>query len=530
MADVDVKMDDSISDWEDMSVDMVQWNVLLKQLEDLVTLSRLISYRPSQSRSLNDELLQCRSDEPADSLDFTLTTILQKGRGAVTELIARWLTQNLLEPDILFSQQLSLAAPNADADASESTSAEPMVVEPAAEAENPFLVSAEELAVIQDLFGDVRRHLPHSTERDVLLLNVALEYAAMWIRSPACTALLDRSLSAVTALGSDVLRHGMCRLLWSMSLAPIFQDLALLVDKAGRLPKSFATRKINLPSPNQVAPFLRSALKLLDTAIASAMSSELEAPPFIRYDDVWPTCEGATPILEVALRQRLINIDLVLLHLKLVQVLLVVTELEMKGVHPLALFDRHAGRLAFFQDLHSHPPLPSHYVDPVVETARLHFLKQVIVKGIELMDQNQNLALDFVHRAIKLGYEWACDVDELRLEYVHLLYARGKDHLAHEVLPSIDANERLSTTLLNAAGQRLKRLLDASHTASLSVVTTDWLNNLSAEEPAGVNLMTAGDEAHNTRRLLIETLARIDTESCDHFIASELLSVLDASQ
>ncbi len=72
------------------------------------------------------------------------------------------------------------------------------------------------------------------------------------------------------------------------------------------------------------------------------MSSELEAPPFIRYDDVWPTCEGATPILEVALRQRLINIDLVLLHLKLVQVLLVVTELEMKGVHPLALFDRHA--------------------------------------------------------------------------------------------------------------------------------------------------------------------------------------------
>lgn len=74
------------------------------------------------------------------------------GTGAVTELIARWLTQNLLEPDILFSQQLSLAAPNADADASESTSAEPMVVEPAAEAENPFLVSAEELAVIQGPF------------------------------------------------------------------------------------------------------------------------------------------------------------------------------------------------------------------------------------------------------------------------------------------------------------------------------------------------------------------------------------------
>lgn len=70
------------------------------------------------------------------------------------------------------------------------------------------------------------------------------------------------------------------------------------------------------------------------------MSSELEPPPFIRYDDLWPTCEGVTPILEVALRQRLINIDLVLLHLQLAQVLYFMASLEMKKVHPLMLFDQ----------------------------------------------------------------------------------------------------------------------------------------------------------------------------------------------
>lgn len=72
------------------------------------------------------------------------------------------------------------------------------------------------------------------------------------------------------------------------------------------------------------------------------MSFELEAPPFIRYDDIWATCEGATPILEVTVRQRLINIDLVLLHLQLAQVLLFMANLEIKGVHPLSLFDQHA--------------------------------------------------------------------------------------------------------------------------------------------------------------------------------------------
>lgn len=70
------------------------------------------------------------------------------------------------------------------------------------------------------------------------------------------------------------------------------------------------------------------------------MSCEIEPPPFIRYDDIWPTCEGATPIIEVALRQRLINIDLVLLHHQLAQSLHLIASLEIKGVHAFSLFDQ----------------------------------------------------------------------------------------------------------------------------------------------------------------------------------------------
>ena len=78
----------------------------------------------------------------------------------------------------------------------------------------------------------------------------------------------------IGALSSNLLRHGMCRMLWSLSLSPIFQDLAALVDKTGRLPKSFASRKVgHLPSPDQAAPFLQAAVKLLDTAIVVIDSS-----------------------------------------------------------------------------------------------------------------------------------------------------------------------------------------------------------------------------------------------------------------
>jgi hypothetical protein len=80
--DTDVNMDDSMNDWEDMSIDFCAWNVLSKQLEDLSFLSRLIRYSPvqlreTQSRSL-DFLVE---DKDFDNLEFSLASILQKGRG-----------------------------------------------------------------------------------------------------------------------------------------------------------------------------------------------------------------------------------------------------------------------------------------------------------------------------------------------------------------------------------------------------------------------------------------------------------------
>lgn len=51
----------------------------------------------------------------------------------------------------------------------------------------------------------------------------------------------------------------------------------------------------------------------------------------------------------------------------------------------LILTDFIQGRFAFFKDLHSYPPLPAHDKDPITGANQLHFLKQVIVKAVELM-------------------------------------------------------------------------------------------------------------------------------------------------
>ena len=74
-------MDDSMGEWEDMSIDMVQWNGLSKQLEDLSYLSRLVHYCPVKLRETQRQILDNPLKEAPDNLDFTLASILQKGRG-----------------------------------------------------------------------------------------------------------------------------------------------------------------------------------------------------------------------------------------------------------------------------------------------------------------------------------------------------------------------------------------------------------------------------------------------------------------
>jgi len=77
-----VNMDDSMNDWEDMSIDFCAWNVLSKQLEDLSFLSRLIRYIPVQLRETQRrDLSFVDEDKYFDNLEFSLASVLQKGRG-----------------------------------------------------------------------------------------------------------------------------------------------------------------------------------------------------------------------------------------------------------------------------------------------------------------------------------------------------------------------------------------------------------------------------------------------------------------
>ncbi|GBN00369.1 Rab3 GTPase-activating protein non-catalytic subunit, partial [Araneus ventricosus] len=78
------------SDWESVSLDLEHWNLLVKQLEDVLMLNILLKSQPYGKAVVKD-------------VNISIETILNGGQGSVTDLLAVWSVSVGLEPEVLSS-------------------------------------------------------------------------------------------------------------------------------------------------------------------------------------------------------------------------------------------------------------------------------------------------------------------------------------------------------------------------------------------------------------------------------------------
>ncbi|KAL5008455.1 hypothetical protein ScPMuIL_014036 [Solemya velum] len=95
---------DSGSDWENLAVDMEHWNLLVRQLEDVLSINGLLQIRlPSHNVPLTKDV------EP---VTVSVKKLLEGGKGAVPEVTARYVARFHLLPDHLFQTKVTLASQN----------------------------------------------------------------------------------------------------------------------------------------------------------------------------------------------------------------------------------------------------------------------------------------------------------------------------------------------------------------------------------------------------------------------------------
>ncbi|KAK4305761.1 hypothetical protein Pmani_022352 [Petrolisthes manimaculis] len=509
----------SLNDWEGLSMEMVEWNLVLWQLQSVMPISQLFSLKPK-----------------VPLLDVSVKVLLDKGKGYVAEMLANWFISSELplstilrllgEQDKIRKRKALEAMEIDDGD----TSVEEMNID----LPQPVAEEVEELpdlkyAEVNELLMKVGEQFPNSVAGDAVLTNMTWELAAGWHKSQDDVDLLTKAATHLAVIANSHIRHGVGVMVWETWIGRWVQIATSLVEKAGRAPRDRTCKRDLGLSEHNLAPALLAAATLLNQLMEANVVCEVEKPMVLTGDRLWNGQEGSPALVEVTVMQKSTCYDLLHLHHQLLTVLHLMVLHGIKNTRPLSCFDGKS-RSMLFKTL-STSWTGEGLADPVVAKSRQALLFKIIsATVVSLPDTTQpTQALGgSVRVASELGHSWGTSLDALRRHHVCELYNYGFDTLAEEVIPTINDHTSLGSQLVLLAGRRLHHQLltsprTAHHLALTSPTVTEWVKSCDTSV-----LRCPSVTLEKTLELLTRALNLLPESVSEHKLATELYHTLIA--
>uniref|UniRef100_A0A8C1MT69 RAB3 GTPase activating protein subunit 2 (non-catalytic) n=1 Tax=Cyprinus carpio TaxID=7962 RepID=A0A8C1MT69_CYPCA len=316
-------------EWECVSLELEQWMVCIKQLEDVLALQTLLCL-PSPQGPTGGSVTRC-----------SVKTLLESGRGGVADCVSKLLFRQGVSPDLLRD-----------------------ILQRRGENEPTQHIC---VCVVLELLECVCQRFPNSLSPDVLFAHCSWENVVQWNKDPELILAqiisegipCDNSVSFIYALLS-----GVSAMMWQTFIVKRFSAAAFLMEKVS----SIKFRSDVGMGDAAVRSFLGSCVQLLQTLMEADSAVEEVSAPDVCVEEVWGGAEGPVSIVELALDQRSVHYPLVQHHCVLAS-LLHATMTFCLRLKPLSLFDS-KGKNAFFRDLSSIQLLPSGDTDPSLVAVR----------------------------------------------------------------------------------------------------------------------------------------------------------------
>ncbi|XP_043917591.1 rab3 GTPase-activating protein non-catalytic subunit [Protopterus annectens] len=510
--------------WEALSLDMEHWILVLKQLEDCLILQTLRSIRTNRST-----VPTTSHSEPLGRL--SVKALLEGGRGAFADSVAKWVFKQNLTPDILIQAQLRHhesmeESVNADHRTSSSSTCQQTGMEH-----------------VVELLRLAYERFPYSLEPDVFQAHCCWEYVVQWNKDPEESAFLIRAVDHLKSIANAHVQYGITLMIWNTFVVKRLSSAAYLMDKVGKAPKDRLCRRDVGMSDTAMASFLGSCTHLLQKLMEADISRDEMKKPLLDVEDTWVSVEGPTSIVELALEQKHIHYPLVEHHYVLSAILYGIMRFCLKSVKPLALFDS-KGKNAFFKDLTSIQLLPSGDMDSSIVYARQQFLFKVISAAVKALPQapkpseiteEQPMCMsekdeDWPSLAVELAHQLQVNEDELRRYYVCELYNNGIDQLGEEAIFQVADKEVLASQLLVLTGQRLSYALLHTQTkegmellARLPPVLCTWLKAMDPQY-----LQNTDVPIGTTAKLVNKVLELLPENHGQYSLALHLIDAVEA--
>ncbi|XP_033310060.1 rab3 GTPase-activating protein non-catalytic subunit isoform X2 [Bombus bifarius] len=498
-----LKSDDELynltNEWEDITKDTCQFTLLIGNLEDIAILDAIVSQEPPSDTTTQFFAL------PFAKFDISLGSVLSKGKGSVSEIVAKWITSTGIDPSQLVDTtdtEFDHARPTNDSlevlnssdeicnvdDVLQSNVEKHLLESLDTESEEKDSTNAN--ICILERIKLLKGHFPYSLTTSVLLANICWEFAMSWNKDISQLKSLEAALCVLRQIPMKRMRHGVCCLLWSVHIKKRMEAVAKLINKLGKLPKErLCMQEIGL-SDAQAVIFLQDCVTFLEIFIDSEML-EVGQNIVIKSEELWEVCtSGPQPFAALAISQAPAWYDLIMLHLQLANVLHMIAHFNLKVLKPLNnLFDS-VVQPYFFQSMADKVML-TWYRDDKRDNLRTTFLCRIINASMDFIHQetidgkmsSSMQAIQWMSKCQTLASIWKISNDELRIHQVCQLYVIGFDRLAEEVVTAVNDVEKLAEDLLPIAGRRMMAYLSKSpdlleEVSRISPALTKYLESL----------------------------------------------------
>ncbi|KAM4542363.1 rab3 GTPase-activating protein non-catalytic subunit isoform 2-T2 [Odontesthes bonariensis] len=428
------------SEWEAVSMELEQWLVCVRQLEDVLVLQTLMLV-PSPHGTAGGAAAQC-----------SIKALLEGGTGGIADSVSKWVFRQNMVPERL----KEILHPKENDDSEDKQELRDGRSEEKEENQNDTDQTELLVAVCQ--------RFPHSLSPDLLFAHCCWEYVVQWNKDSEEGRYLSWAVEHLKLVSSPHIQLGISSMMWSTFIVKRFSAAAFLMEKVGKAPKDRLCRRDVGMGDKAMTSFLGCCVQLLQILMEVDSAMDEVPAPELSVEEAWGGADGPASIAELALEQRGVHYPLVQHHCLLATILHATMNFSVKA-KPLSLFDS-KGKNAFFRDLTTIQLMPSGDMDPGLVSLRQEFLLRVLTGWVQAIDDPSSSASTplpstgpkadwWPSLCLELGSLLQVNPDILRRHLVCELYNQGLDPRAEQMMLEVEDKDVLGSQLLVLTGQRL---------------------------------------------------------------------------
>lgn len=314
--------------WESVTKENAKWGILIGKLEDISILSIVLMFKDSYK---GEGLPRLQMGD----YNINLKYIYTRGKGSITELIAKWLCDMGVTPEAIITNELmeKYATTTSDGASAIEDDSDPSYLF----MENNRRCIEENVSIFKWL-SLLRQQFPLSTSSNYIIANMCWEYAIAWQKCMNNTALLECVIRCLMNESNHHIRLGLFSIIWSTYIKHNFELSCRLVNKVGRLPKDPLCMQDTDLDHVGLVNFFEVITKYLSKFYICANTTSNQRKNSIVFEKIWD--ESTPSLVEVAQNTKRVNNDILNLNYQIACTLYYQCHFNLKFSKPLdTLYD-----------------------------------------------------------------------------------------------------------------------------------------------------------------------------------------------